>query len=85
MRKIENPKEEQDLVGLRLKRLDGKSRVAGYVRREKFEYKILLDTKGRAMRLYRTRGTSNYYLVGSDGKVIWSKSGHSPRSVPLPV
>ncbi len=85
MRTNEIPSDDQDLVGLRLKHLEGKSRVAGYVRRDKFEYKILLDSRGRAMRLYRMRGTPNYYLVSNKGKVVWSKNGYTPRSVPLPI
>ena len=83
MNKTDTVIEDQDLVGMRLKDPVGRSRVAGYLRHKKVEYKILLDANGKAMRLCRLRGMPAYYLMSTDGKIHWSKYGFTPRSVPL--
>lgn len=66
------------MVGIRLKRRAGLSRVAGYIRNDKMEVKILIDAQGRAHRLCRLRGEQTFHIVGQDGKMSWPGAAEAP-------
>ena len=54
------------------------AKVRSYVKSKDFSFQVLLDPNGDMMRLYRFSKIPQLFLIGSDGKIAYSKLGYSP-------
>ena len=69
---------EEELLGTQLIENGRQKRTVGYLRGGKIEYKMLLGSDGPIEKFCRVLGMPLYYLVGSDGEVLWSKGTFPP-------
>ncbi len=72
---------DKGLVFFAVNQQEDRQKVEDFLKEQKLDFPVLLDTKGKAGEAYGVESLPTLYLIGKDGKVIERKVGVNPSGL----